>query len=228
MENHDSLKTERSRVRRIPKRGLYDRDTINAILDAHFLCQVAVVHQGVPHIIPTLYARDGDRVILHGSSKNHLLSALRDGAECCLSVTLLDGIVVARSAFHHSANYRSVTLYGQGQAITAPDERMRAFEVLTNYLLPGRWDECRPPNPTELKATLVIALPITEGSAKVRSGPPIDDEEDYQSNYWAGLIPLETRALDPIPDPLLKRGIEVPKNVGDFRMRSNTGPGTGS
>jgi hypothetical protein len=212
------MKTERSRVRRVPKRGIYDRKTINSILDAHYLCQVAVVHEGVPHIIPTLYARDGDRIILHGSSKNHLLTAIRDGAECCLSVTLLDALVVARSAFHHSANYRSVTLYGHGKAITDEADRMHAFEVLTNRIIPGRWDETRHPNPTELKATLVVALPITEGSAKVRTGDVSDEKEDYDLDYWAGLIPLQIVAGDPISDPLLKEGVEVPENVKGYRV----------
>lgn len=212
------MKTERTRVRRVPKRGLYDRETINSILDAHFLCQVAVVHEGVPHIIPTFYARDGDRIILHGSSKNRLLTAIRDGAECCFSLTMMDAIVVARSAFHHSANYRSVTLYGRGEAITDEADRMHAFEVLTNRIIPGRWDETRHPNAKELKATMVVALPITEGSAKVRNEGVGDEPEDYELDYWAGLIPLQTVAGDPISDPLLKEGIETPDNVKGYSI----------
>jgi nitroimidazol reductase NimA-like FMN-containing flavoprotein (pyridoxamine 5'-phosphate oxidase superfamily) len=218
MENQDSLKTDRSRVRRLAKRGLYDRETIDSILDAHFLCQVAVVHQGAPHIIPTLYARDGDRIYLHGSSKSLLLNAIRDGAQFCFSVTLMDAVVVARSAFNHSANYRSVILYGQGTELTDPDERLHAMEVLTNRILPGRWNESRQPSPKELKATLMVSLPITEGAAKVRSGPPIDEDEDYATDYWAGLIPLQTQVLPPVSDPLLKAGIGIPDSVKNFRM----------
>lgn len=216
MDSQNSLQSSRSKIKRVPKRGRYDRETLNQVLDAHYLCQVGFVHEGCPHVIPTLYARDGDRVLIHGSSKSRMLAVMKSETDICLSVTLVDGLVVARSVFHHSINYRSAVLYGQAVAIEEEAEKLRALEILTDHFLPGRWAEARLPSPTEMKATLVMALPISEGAAKVRTGPPGDDAADYDLDIWAGVIPTELRALRPVPDPALRAGIEVPRSVREF------------
>src|SRR4051812_26620942 len=205
--------TPRTRVRRNHKRGRHDRETIDAILDEALVAHVAFVHDGRPAVIPTLPARVGDEVYLHGSSASRTLRALTAGAEACLEVTLVDGIVLARSAFHHSINYRSAILYGTLRAVADPDERTRALEAFTEKLIPGRWSHVRPPTRQELKATAVLALPIAEGSAKVRSGPPVDDDEDYALDAWAGVVPLRVTAGEAEPDPRLRAGIEVPGHV---------------
>ncbi|MEM0996305.1 MAG: pyridoxamine 5'-phosphate oxidase family protein [Bacteroidota bacterium] len=216
MKASDSLSTDRTRIRRVPKRGHYDRATLDAILDAHILCHIAFVHQGSPAIIPTFYAREGDRILLHGSSKSRLMMALRDGAELSLAVTHLDAIVAARSVFHHSANYRSAVIYGRAARIESQAERRQALEVLTNRLLPGRWEEARLPSAKEMKATMVLAVPIIEGAAKIRTGPPGDEAADYALDIWAGLIPLQITAGEPIPDPKLKPGVERPPSVENY------------
>jgi uncharacterized protein len=207
------MRTQRTRVRRQPKRGRHDRATIDAILDEALVAHVAFVHDGRPAVIPTLLARVGDEVYLHGSSASRAVRALHAGAEACLEVTHVDGIVLARSAFHHSINYRSAVLYGTLRAVEDPEERSRALEAFTEKLIPGRWAHVRRPSRKELKATAVLALPIAEGSAKIRSGPPGDDEEDYALDAWAGVVPIHTVVGAPEPDPLLRAGIEVPEHV---------------
>jgi uncharacterized protein len=207
------LKTQRTQVRRSPKRGRHDRETIDAILDEALIAHVAWVQDGRPAVIPTLIARDGDDVLIHGSSASRTIRALRAGLEACVEVTLVDGLVLARSAFHHSINYRSAVLYGTAHPIEDPDERTKALHAFTDKLVPGRWDHVRVPTPKELKATSVLVLPIDEGSAKIRTGPPVDDEEDYALDVWAGVVPLETRALAPTPDPRLDPGTPVPEHV---------------
>jgi nitroimidazol reductase NimA-like FMN-containing flavoprotein (pyridoxamine 5'-phosphate oxidase superfamily) len=202
--------TQRTRVRRNPKRGNYDRATIDAILDETLIAHVAFVHDGRPAVIPTLLARDGDEILLHGSSASRTLRALRAGAEACVEATLIDGLVLARSAFHHSIYYRSAILYGTLRPAGDPE---RALEKFTEKLIPGRWAHVRWPSRQELKATAVLALPIEEGSAKVRSGPPIDDDEDYELDAWAGVVPLRTIAGAPEPDPQLREGVETPAHV---------------
>src|SRR4051795_9673343 len=184
------MRTRRTRLTRAPQRGAHDRATIDAILDEALIAHVAFVHDGRPAVIPTLIARLGDDLPLHGSSASRTLRALRAGAEACVEVTHVDGIVLARSAFHHSMNYRSAILYGTLEE--APDKE-HALEVFTEKLVPGRWPHIRWPNRKELKATSVVALPITEGSAKVRTGPPVDDDEDYELDVWAGVIELRQR-----------------------------------
>jgi nitroimidazol reductase NimA-like FMN-containing flavoprotein (pyridoxamine 5'-phosphate oxidase superfamily) len=204
------LKTPRTKLGRLPKRGSHDRETIDAILDEALIGHVAWVQDGRPAVIPTLVARDGDRVLIHGSSASRTLRALRGGIEACLEVTHVDGIVLARSAFHHSMNYRSAILYGTLEPVADAE---RALEVFTEKLVPGRWEHVRWPNRQELKATSVLSLPITEGSAKVREGMPVDDDEDYELDTWAGVVPLRITAGTPEVDPLLKDGVGLPEHV---------------
>jgi nitroimidazol reductase NimA-like FMN-containing flavoprotein (pyridoxamine 5'-phosphate oxidase superfamily) len=207
------VKTPRTKLRRLPKRGAHDRETIDAILDEALICHLGFVHQGAPAVIPTLHARVGDEVYVHGSSASRMLRALAGGIEACLTVTLVDGLVLARSAFHHSVNYRSVVLYGTARPVTDPEDKERALEAFTEKLVPGRWQAVRWPTRQELKGTAALALTIAEGSAKVRTGPPIDDDEDYALDTWAGVVPMRTEILDPVPDPLLREGIGTPEHV---------------
>jgi hypothetical protein len=202
--------TQRTRVRRNPSRGHHDRPTIDAILDEALIAHVAWVHDGRPVVIPTLLARDGDDVLIHGSSASRTLRGLSAGLEACVEVTLVDGLVLARSAFHHSINYRSVILYG---TLREAADKARALEIFTEKLIPGRWDHVRWPTPKELKGTAALALRIEEGSAKVRTGPPVDDDEDYALDTWAGVVPLHTTYAEPEPDPRLRDGAPLPPHV---------------
>jgi uncharacterized protein len=209
----NSLRTNRTKLRRVPKRGFHDRETIDSILDEALLCHLGFVHEGRPAVIPTLHARIGDEVFIHGSAASRMIRALAGGIEACLTVTLIDGLVLARSAFHHSVNYRSVVLYGTATPVTEPEDKERALEAFTEKLVPGRWADVRWPTRKELKGTAALALPIAEGSAKVRTGPPIDEDEDYALGAWAGVVPIRTEMLDPIPDPRLRDGIATPDHV---------------
>lgn len=199
----------RTRVRRMPARADYERETIEAILDEGLIAHVGFAVEGEPYVIPTLHARVGERVYFHGSSASRTVRALAAGAQMCLTVTLLDGLVLARSAVHHSVNYRSVVVLGRATAIEEPAEKMAAIEAFTERLIAGRWDEARPPTAKELKAIQVLSLPLDEASAKLRTGPPIDDEEDYALDTWAGVIPLRTVTGKPVPDARLAEGIPV-------------------
>ncbi|MDA0182484.1 pyridoxamine 5'-phosphate oxidase family protein [Solirubrobacter phytolaccae] len=211
------LKTPRTKLRRAPQRGLHDRATLDAILDEALIGHVAfVTPDGHPAVIPTLIARDEDHLLIHGSNASRTVRALRAGAEACIEVTHVDGIVLARSAFHHSMNYRSAILYGTLEP--APD-KARALEVFTEKLVPGRWEHVRWPSAKELKATDVLQLAITEGSAKVRTGPPGEEDEDYALDAWAGVIPITTQRGAPIPDPLLREGIDLPDHVRSLTTR---------
>lgn len=192
--------SERSRVRRAPKRADYDRETIDAILDEALIAHLGFVADGQPYVIPAIHARVGDEVLIHGSAASRMVTLLGAGIPACLTVTLVDGLVLARSAFHHSMNYRSVVLLGTARFVEGPEERERALEAFTEKLLPGRWDAVRPPTRQELKGTRVLALPIDEASAKVRTGPPVDDAEDYSLDVWAGVIPLTLTRGEPIRD----------------------------
>lgn len=207
------LKTPRTKLRRLPKRGAHDRATIDAILDEALISHVGFVHDGRPAVIPTLHARIGDEVLIHGSAASRMLRALAAGVDLCLTATLLDGLVLARSAFHHSVNYRSVVLYGTARLVTEPDAQEAALEAFTERLVPGRWADVRWPTRKELKATTVLVLPIEEGSAKVRTGPPLDDDEDYELDTWAGVVPLSLQRSAPIPDKRLRPGIALPGYV---------------
>ncbi|HZI20775.1 MAG TPA: pyridoxamine 5'-phosphate oxidase family protein [Pyrinomonadaceae bacterium] len=208
--------TARTTLRRLPKRASYDRAEVYSILDEGLVCHVGFVSGGQPFVIPTAYGRLGDELYLHGARASRMLKALRDGAEVCVTVTLLDGLVLARSAFHHSMNYRSVVVFGRARLVASAEEKTRALEAFTEHVLPGRWAEVRRPTPQELDATLVLALPLAEASAKVRTGPPVDDEEDYALPVWAGVVPLAARAADPVPDPRLAPATPPPAHLRDF------------
>ena len=212
-----SAPTARSRVRRAPKRGVYDREPIDAILDEALVCHVGFVHDDQPFVIPTLHARVGDEVSIHLSTASRLVRTLSGGVPCCLTVTLLDGLVLARAAFLHSANYRSVVVLGRARVVGSDEQKLRAVEAFSEQLVPGRWDQVRPPTRQELKATQVLALPLDEASAKVRSGPPMDEDEDLDRDVWAGVIPFGLQPQAPIPDPRARRPVPVPDHVAGWR-----------
>jgi len=209
--------SNRTRVKRLPARGIYDRSEIDAILDEGFVCHVGFVVDDQPFVIPTGYARDGDRVLIHGSAASRMLRTLENGVDVCVTVTLTDALVLARSAFHHSINYRSVVILGKATPINDREDKIDALRILTNHFIPGRWDDCRPPNEVELKATTAMEIPLTEASAKVRTGPPGDEDEDYALPYWAGLLPIPPTTQTPIPDPRLTPGIDIPDYVKGYR-----------
>lgn len=209
--------TEKTRLRRLPKRGEFDRAAVYAILDEGFVCHVGFVVDGQPFVIPTGYARDGNQLFIHGSQASRMLRELRGGVEVCVTVTLIDGLVMARSAFHHSMNYRSVVILGRAQVVDEPAEKMKALHSLTEHMAPGRWEQARKPNESEMKATMVLKLPLVEVSAKVRTGPPVDDEEDYSLPVWAGVLPLTVATGTPVNDARLPAGIEPPSNVKGYR-----------
>jgi nitroimidazol reductase NimA-like FMN-containing flavoprotein (pyridoxamine 5'-phosphate oxidase superfamily) len=214
----------RTRVRRVPENARYDRATVDAILDAAFVCHLGFVHEEQPFVIPTLHARVGDHVYVHGSAAARSLRAIGGGIDACLTVTLLDGIVLARSVFEHSMNYRSVVVLGRATSVTSSEEKRAALEAFTEKLLPGRWADARQPTSKELKATAVLRLPLDEASAKVRTGPPDDgDTPDAELDVWAGEIPLVMRALAPVPDPTLRSGIPVPAYARDYTRPGLTG-----
>lgn len=200
----------RTTVRRLAERGAYDRETLEAILDAAFVCHVGFVDDGQPFVIPTLYARDGERLILHGSPGSRMVRLLRAGAEVCLTVTILDGLVLARSAFHHSVNYRSVVVLGRAVPITARSAKLAALERLVEQIQPGRSADARPPSEAELRQTEVLALPLDETSAKIRVGPPKDEPEDYALPVWAGVVPLSLVRGEPLDDGRLLDGVLLP------------------
>ena len=202
--------TERTALRRLPQRGQYQREIVYRILDEGFICHVGFTVGGKPFVIPTGYARAGDNLYIHGSQASRMLRALKGGIEVCVTVTLVDGLVLARSAFHHSMNYRSVVVFGTASVVDDPVEKLKALRAFSDHIVPGRWEEVRPPSETELKATMVLSLPLVEVSAKVRTGPPLDDEADYQLPVWAGEIPLRLTAAAPVSDPRVRSGIEPP------------------
>jgi uncharacterized protein len=216
MEHHapGHAVTERVRLRRKRDRGSYDRTLIDGILDEALIAHLGIVDEhGQPFVTPTLHARDGDVVYCHGSTASRTLRALADGAPACLTVSLIDGLILARSAMHHSANYRSVMLLGRAHVVEPEHEKRAALRAIVEHIVPGRWDDVRAPTENELKATSVLALRIDEVSAKVRTGGPMDDEEDYALDAWAGVIPLASVAREPEPDPLLRAGIALPEYV---------------
>lgn len=202
--------TARTRVVREPDRAVYERAAAYQILDEGFICHVGFVGDGQPFVIPTGYGRAGDNLYIHGSAASRMLRRIDQGIPVCVTVTLLDGLVLARSIFNHSMNYRSVVVLGTAVAVEDPKEKLEALRLLSEHILPGRWAESRQPNEREIKATLVMRLPITEFSAKARQGPPIDDEDDYGFPTWAGVIPLEMVAGTPINDPRLDPKTPVP------------------
>lgn len=211
-----STPTPRTRVTREPERAVYDRAAAYQILDEGFICHVGFVMDNQPFVIPTGYGRSGDNLYIHGSAASRMLRNLDQGIAVCVTVTLLDGLVLARSIFNHSMNYRSVVVLGTAVAVEDSTEKLQALRALSEHILPGRWDEARQPNERELKATLVMRLPITEFSAKVRIGPPIDNEEDYSFPTWAGVVPLQMLAGSPINDPKLDPKTPAPSYVRSY------------
>jgi len=220
---HPFTPTPRTKVQRLPDRGKYDRETVHSILDQGFVCHVGFVVEGQPFVIPTNYARVDETLYLHGSSASRMLKTLSGGVNVCVTVTHVDGLVLARSAFHHSVNYRSVVALGVAHLIESPEEKMSALEAFTNHVMPVRWNDIRTPTEQELKATSVLALPLDEVSAKVRVGPPKDDAEDYSLPIWAGVLPLSVVPGLPIDDPKLLPGLKVPDNVRSY-LKNGNGP----
>jgi uncharacterized protein len=214
--------TPRTRARRLPARAAYDRETIEAILDEALVAHVGFVQDGQPYVIPTLHARIGELVYFHGSAASRTVRTLSEGTPACLTVTLLDGLVLARSAVHHSVNYRSVVILGTATPVEGPQERLRALRAFTDRLVPNRWEDVRPPSAQELKAVRVLAMRLDEVSAKLRTGPPLDDAEDYSLPVWAGCIPLGMTAAAPVPDPRLGANIEPSAAVSEWRLPSRT------
>jgi uncharacterized protein len=209
--------TERAQLRRLPNRGSHDLETVCQILDAGFMAHVGFIVDGQPFVIPTLYGREGEALYLHGSAASRMLRQLDSGIPACVNVTLVDGLVLARSAFHHSMNYRSVVAFGTARKINDPDQKTEALRVISEHLIRGRWDEVRVPSEKELKATAVLEFTIEEASAKVRTGPPLDDEEDYALPVWAGVLPLTTTPGQPIPDSRLAEQTAVPAYIRHYR-----------
>jgi uncharacterized protein len=214
--------TDRTTLKRLPKRGQYDHEIVYRILDEAFICHVGFLSEGKPVVIPTAYARIGQDLYIHGSAASRMLRSLEEGIDVCLTVTLVDGLVLARSAFHHSINYRSVVIFGTARIVGEPAEKLTALHAFTDHIVPGRWQEVRPPNESELRATIVLKLPLIEVSAKVRTGPPIDDEEDYELHVWAGVVPLTIKADIPIDDERLN-GIEPPDYVRNYSRELGVG-----
>jgi uncharacterized protein len=208
----------RVRVRRLPERARYGREAVAAVLDAGLVAHLGLVSEGQPYVIPTLHARVGEFVYVHGSAASRTLRTLRGGVPACLTVTLLDGIVLARSVFEHSMNYRSVVVLGTAAPVEEPDEKLVALEAFTEKLLPGRWGEARPPTRKELRATSILRLPLDEASAKIRDGGPDDsDTPDAELDVWAGHLPLVVQALEPVPDAVLRPGIPLPPGLDPYR-----------
>ena len=209
--------TEKTKIKRRPKRGSYERDTIYKILDEAIVCHIGFTVDDQPFVIPTGYARRGDELLIHGSSASRMMRALAWEKDVCVTVTLIDGLVLARSAFHHSMNYRSVVIFGRAKTINNDIEKLKALEVFTEHIAAGRWSEIRLPNEKELKATSVLSLPLREASAKIRTGGPVDDAEDYELDIWAGVIPLKLTAGEAIADEKLKENIAVSKSVAGYK-----------
>ena len=209
--------TERTKVRRLPDRGKYDSESVYGILDEAFICHVGFVVESQPYVIPTGFARVGDTLYIHGSAASRMLRTLADGVQVCVTVTLIDGIVMARSGFHSSMNYRSVVILGRATQVEGRDEKLAAMAAFSEQVMPGRWKDLRETTDAELKGTLVLSLPLKEVSAKVRSGPPKDDEVDYALPLWAGIVPLQLTAGNPINDPRLPTGIDPPGYARNYK-----------
>jgi uncharacterized protein len=212
-------KTDQNRVKRLPERGHYDRETIYHILDEALICHVGFVENGQPYVIPINFARVEDTILLHGAKASHLLKHVEAGQPVCVTVTMVDGLVLARSVFYHSVNYRSVVLFGSGRPVEEEQEKLAALEAITEHLIPGRWQEARLPSAKEMNATRVVSIRIDEASAKVRMGPPIDEQEDYTLPVWAGVLPLQEVTSSPVPDELLPEEVPVPAYVVGYSRR---------
>ena len=211
--------TEKTKLKRLPKRGNFERETIYKILDEAFVCHVGFVANDQPFVIPTSFARIDDRLLIHGSAASRMMRSLSEEIDVCVTVTLVDGLVLARSAFHHSMNYRSVVVFGKAQIVSEEQGKYAALKAFTEHIVPGRWAEIRPPTKNELKGTTVLSLPLTEASAKIRTGSPVDDEEDYHLDVWAGVLPLNLTPGAPVNDDRLKDGISVPPNILSYSRK---------
>lgn len=214
--------TERSQIRRLPNRGSHQLKVIHEILDAAFLAHVGFCVNGQPFVIPTLFGRDGEKLYIHGSAASRMLRQLDTGVPACVTVTLVDGLVLARSAFHHSINYRSVVAFGTAKMIEDPARKAEALRIISEHLIKGRWEEVRRPTEQELKATSVLEFAVEEASAKVRTGPPLDDEEDYTLPVWAGVLPLQLTSEAAIPDERLVSGVPLPEYARAYRNRARS------
>lgn len=214
-------KSEKNRIRRLPKRGKYDRATIYRILDEALICHVGFAEKGQPYVIPINFARVGDSLVLHGAKASRLLKHIEAGQPICIEATIVDGLVLARSVFNHSVNYRSVMLFGKGHPVEGEQEKLSALEAITEHLLPGRWREARSPSHKELNATRVVSIKIDEASAKIRVGPPVDDEKDYTLPIWAGVLPLQEQALPPVRDDLLRQDVLLPDYIAQYSRKRN-------
>lgn len=210
----------RNRVKRAPERGVYEREAIYNIVDEALYCHVGFVQDGQPFVIPSIHARDGDDLLLHGATSSRLIRHIQAGHEVCVAITFMDGLVLARSIYHHSMNYRSAVLFGKGRLLEGDEETLRALEVLSDHIMPGRWEDSRKPNYKELKATAVVSISIESASAKVRTGPPNDEDEDYDLPIWAGVLPIQQRFLDPENDPQLTQDIALPEYVRNYHRKS--------
>ena len=207
--------SNRNRVKRISNNSDYSKETVHAIIDEALFCHLGIIHDGKPVVIPTIHARMGDHIVFHGSNASRLLK-ISNNNEICVTITLLDGLVMARSLFNSSMNYRSAVIFGKGEIIKDHDERMAAFKSITDHIAPGRWDDARQPNNSELKQTSVVRMPIDEASAKISVGPPDDEDEDYALDYWAGVIPINQTFGEPESDPILQEGITIPDYLKNY------------
>ena len=207
--------SNRNRVKRISNKSDYSKETVHAIIDEALFCHLGIIHDGKPVVIPTIHARMGDHIVFHGSNASRLLK-ISNNNEICVTITLLDGLVMARSLFNSSMNYRSAVIFGKGEIIKDHDERMAAFKSITDHIAPGRWDDARQPNNSELKQTSVVRMPIDEASAKFSMGPPDDEDEDYALDYWAGVIPINQTYGEPESDPILQEGITIPDYLKNY------------
>ena len=207
--------SNRNRVKRISNNSDYSKESVHAIIDEALFCHLGIIHDGKPVVIPTIHARMGDQIVFHGSNASRLLK-ISNNNEICVTITLLDGLVMARSLFNSSMNYRSAVIFGKGEIIKDHDERMAAFKSITDHIAAGRWDDARQPNNSELKQTSVVRMPIDEASAKISMGPPDDEDEDYALDYWAGVIPINQTYGEPESDPILQEGITIPDYLKNY------------
>lgn len=212
-------RTAKNRIKRLPKRGNYDRETLYSILDEALICHVGFAESGQPYVIPINFARIQDTIVLHGAKASRLLRHIAAGNPVCVEATIVDGLVLARSVFHHSVNYRSVVVFGSGRLVEDHTEKLAALQAITEHLIPGRWNEARLPNRKELNATTVVSIKIDEASAKIRVVPPIDDEPDYSLPVWAGILPLEEMVLSPIRDEHLPADVPLPEYMTKYSRK---------
>ncbi len=214
-------KAERNHIRRLPERGHYDRETIYRILDEALICHVGFVANGQPYVIPINFARVNDTIVLHGAKASRLLKHIEAGHPICVEATIVDGLVLARAVFHHSVNYRSVVVFGKGRLVEEEQQKLSALKAITEHLIPGRWQEVRPPNRKEMNATRVVSIWIDEASAKVRLGPPVDEEEDYALPVWAGVLPFQETPLSPVRDEALAEDVPLPEYVATYSRKTS-------